>query len=37
LIAAINLSWFGNASSINVGENANGVSVWVTRSTGASK
>ena len=28
---------FGNAASINVGENANGVSVWVTRITGASR
>lgn len=37
LIALINLSKFGKAASIRVGENANGVSVWVTRITGASK
>lgn len=30
-------STFGKASSIKVGENANGVSVCVTRMTGASK
>lgn len=35
--ALITLSGFGKASSISVGENANGVSVCVTRMTGASK
>ena len=30
-------STFGKASLMSVGENANGVSVWVTRCTGASR